>query len=233
MKNLYTALILSFLSISAFSQDSKFYVGASFAGSTLQNAESAQVGEHFGLGSSLGVNFGYRLNENFGFTANFLSSNNSLNENNDSDYSIGITTLSVGPMFSMPFGDKIIWDFKPQISLMTQGKESGDAVGYSVLYNIGGTEILGSPRDEWKWSGGPSWVFGNSIVFKVTDNISVSLDVDYVMARFTEVEDPAFDSAISDINDVLNELDLELRINRDFEIDYNNLRFGLGVRYNF
>jgi len=53
------------------------------------------------------------------------------------------------------------------------------------------------------------------------------------MARFTEVEDPAFDSAISDINDVLNELDLELRINRDFEIDYNNLRFGLGVRYNF
>ena len=233
MKNLFTALILSFISISAFSQDSNLYAGVSFAGSTLQNDESALAGEHFGIGSSLGVTVGYRLNENFGFTANYLSSSNSLNDNGTRDYSVGITTLSVGPMFSMPFGDNIIWDFKPQISLMTQGKESGDSVQYSVVYNIAGTEIVGSPRDEWTWSGGPSWVFGNSLVFKVTDNISVSLDVDYIMARFTEVEDPDFDRGISEINDVLNEIGYELTINRDLELDYNNLRFGLGVRYNF
>ena len=233
MKNLLVTICLSFISITAFSQDSNLYVGASFAGSTLQNAESTERGEHFGLGSSLGLNFGYRLNENFGFTANYLSSNTSLNDNNPRDYSVGITTLSIGPMFSVPFGDNIIWDFKPQISLMTQGKVSGDSVQYSVLYNVGGVEILGSPVDEWTWSGGPSWVFGNSLVFKVTDNISVSLDVDYVMARFTDVEDPDFESGISDINDVLDEIGYELKINRDLEVDYKNLRFGLGVRYNF
>ena len=80
------------------------------------------MGEHFELGSSIGINFGYRLNENFGFTANLMSSSNSLNDNSERDLSVGITTLSIGPMFSMPFGDKLIWDFKPQISLMTQGK---------------------------------------------------------------------------------------------------------------
>ncbi|MAW67560.1 MAG: hypothetical protein CMD17_00520 [Flavobacteriales bacterium] len=195
------------------------------------------MGEHFELGSSIGINFGYRLNENFGFTANLMSSSNSLNDNSERDLSVGITTLSIGPMFSMPFGDKLIWDFKPQISLMTQGKQSGASVeDMVVIYPLPGTEyaFVGSPMDKWTWSGGPTWVFGNSLVYKVTDNVSVSLDVDFVMARFTDYEDPAFEDQLSDVNNELEEIGLELEFrNSDFELDYKSLRFGLGVRYNF
>ena len=107
-------------------------------------------------------------------------------------------------------GKKVVLFFYPKANTPGCTAEACNLNDNYNRFKSEGYEIIGSPRDELKLSGGPSWVFGNSIVFKVTDNISVSLDVDYVMARFTELEDPAFDSALSDINDVLNEMDLDL-----------------------
>ena len=234
MKNLFTIVVLIFFTLNINAQDSNLYLGASFGASSLNNDDFASAGDHFGLGGAFGLNAGYRLNENFGLTVNLGSSANSLNEYNLKDVTFNVSTLSVGPMFSMPLGDNLIWDFKPQISLMSTGKFSGeDPENTAILYSIGGEEFLGSPVDEWTWSGGPTWVIGNSLVFKVSDNVSVSLDADYVLARFTELDDPLFEDFIDDVNDVLNEYDYELKVNRDLEVDFNSFRFGVGVRYNF
>jgi len=234
MKNLFTILVLIVFTFNTNAQDSNLYFGASFGASTLNNDDLTSNGDHFGLGGAFGLNAGYRFNENFGITVNLGSSSNSLNDSNTKDLTFSVSTLSIGPMFSMPLGDNLIWDFKPQISLMSTGKLSGeDPENTYFLYNIEGTEFLGSPSDEWTWSGGPTWVIGNSLVFKVSDNVSVSLDADYVLARFTELDDPVFEDVIDGANDILEDYDLELKVNRELEVDFNSFRFGVGVRYNF
>jgi hypothetical protein len=246
MKRLLIILLFTFFIFNSSAQDSalsKFYFGANFAASTVNSDHSdfSVRGDHYGLGAALGVNMGYRVNENFGFTINYASSANSLNENNVKDLGLEISTLSVGPMFSMPFGDKIVWDFKPQISLITKGKQFGDyAENLTQTYTIGGENFVGSSTDKWTWSGGPTWVLGNSIVFDLGNGFGLSVDADYVLARFTEYEDPIIEDTIADIengvNDIIGELGLEYKIDDyygEFEIDYSSFRFGLGIRYNF
>ena len=242
MKNLFTILLLTVFAFNSNAQtdeSSVFYAGVSFGVTTLNNTEETAAGNHFGLGAGFGLNTGFRLNERWGFTANLGSSANAFDENNELDaeeYMFSIATLSVGPMISFQLGDNIMWDIKPQISLLTNGKQSGDATELpetALTYNILGTEFDGSTSDKWTLSG-PAWVFGNSFVFNVGKGIAFSLDVDYVMARFNKLEDPIFDGIVSEVDSALEEYDYYLDVpEQDFELDFNSLRLGLGVRYNF
>jgi len=183
--------ILTFGISSVNAQDSNFYLGV--------GAGYATVGGDFddvkgGIALNF-INMGYRFNETWGVTANLASAGHALE---DYDAAVGVGTFSVGPMYSFPAGN-MTWDLKPQIIVSMSGVLKGDDVGDEV-------EDL-----EYKGSG---FIIGNSLVMDMGQGFTWSIDFDYVMGKFDEVE---YDGDSADIDDT----------------DYNSLRIGVGVRYNF
>ena len=185
--------ILTFGISSVNAQDSNFYLGVGAGYATVGGDEDLVDTVKGGIALNF-INMGYRFNETWGVTANLASAGHAYE---DYDAAVGIGTFSVGPMYSFPAGN-MTWDLKPQIIVSMSGVLKGDDVGDDV-------EDL-----EWKGSG---LIIGNSLVMDGGQGFTWSIDFDYVMGNFDEVE--------GDGGSV------------DVDADYNSLRIGVGVRYNF
>ena len=89
------------------------------------------------------------------------------------------------------------WDILPQLALSYVGKEDGD-LAYDATIK------------------GSAFILGNSFVFgDGGQGFAWSIDVDYRMGNFKEVEE----------NGVTTDIDPDL--------SFNNLTLGVGLRYNF
>ena len=120
------------------------------------------------------------------------------------DAAFGIGTFSVGPMFSFALSDNVSWDLKPQYAFNMKGVFAGDDLGL---------------LDEVEYSGN-AFIFGNSLVFGDGGSGFVfSIDLDYLSGKFTE------GSALGET------LELDELIGYDPKL--NNLKIGVGLRYNF
>ena len=185
--------ILTFGVSSVNAQDSNFYlgVGAGYATAGGELEEDYKGGIHINF-----LNMGYRFNETWGITANLGSAGHSID---DSDTAIGIGAFSVGPMMSFPVGN-MTWDLKPQYAFNMKGVFRGDEAAALGLEDV---EMSGT-----------AFIIGNSLVMGGGQGFTWSIDIDYLMGKFDEVEGPGGTA----------ELDDE---------EYNSLRIGVGVRYNF
>lgn len=62
------------------------------------------------------INFGYLFSENIGITATWFGASNPI-EGFGSDYLWAQGGLLIGPLFSIPFSEKVEWDIKPMVGL--------------------------------------------------------------------------------------------------------------------
>ena len=192
MKNLFTILLLVLFVSNTNAQDSKFYIGVG-AGLATMGGDINDGDAYSGTGLNINfLNMGLRLNETWGLTANFSSSGFDLEEG---DGAFGAGVFSVGPMLSFPMGN-MTWDLKPQIIL-----------GLSGVWNDTDTLFDDATMK------GSGFVIGNSIVMGEGKGFSWSIDLDYVIGNYDEIED----------------------YSADLEIDssFSSLKAGVGVRYNF
>ena len=94
------------------------------------------------------------------------------------------------------------WDLKPQYAASMKGVFRGDDAAF-----------LGFDTIEYSGNG---FVFGNSLVFgDGGKGFDFSIDLDYLMGKFTEVSGPGGTVDIDEDN------------------SFNSLKIGVGVRYNF
>ena len=120
------------------------------------------------------------------------------------DAAFGVGSFSVGPMISFSLSDNVSWDLKPQYAFSVKGVFAGDDLG--VL-------------DEFEYSGN-AFIFANSLVFgDGRSGFAFSVDLDYLSGKFTE------GGALGHF------LDLEDLFGENVKI--NNLKIGVGLRYNF
>ncbi len=193
MKKLILLLSVVFLTTTALqAQDSKFYLGVG-AGLATMGGDINDGDAYKGTGLNINfINMGLRFNESWGITANLSSSGFALK---DADGAFGAGVFSAGPMYSMPFGN-MTWDIKPQIIL-----------GLSGVWTD--TDTL---FDDATMKGG-GFVLGNSFVMGEGKGFTWSIDVDYVMGNYDEIEDYS--------------------AQLDIDSSFNSLKIGVGVRYNF
>ena len=188
--------IVALSAMQSFAQDSKFYIGigAGYATAGGDAADEIKGGINLNF-----LNIGYRFNESWGLTANLGSSGHAI-ENTDS--AIGVGVLSFGPMYTISLSESISWDLKPQYAASLKGVYSGDDVA-----------ALGLKDVEWSGNG---FMFGNSLVFgDGSKGFDFSIDVDYLLGKFTEVSGPGGSYDIDEDNSL------------------NSLKIGVGLRYNF
>tara|TARA_B110000027_G_C16113695_1_gene299089 strand:- start:17 stop:610 length:594 start_codon:yes stop_codon:yes gene_type:complete len=197
MKKVLLLVAIVTLSVTqSFAQDSKFYIGigAGYATAGGDAADEIKGGINLNF-----LNIGYRFNESWGLTANLGSSGHAI-ENTDS--AIGVGVLSFGPMYTISLSESISWDLKPQYAASLKGVYSGDDVA-----------ALGLKDVEWSGNG---FMFGNSLVFgDGSKGFDFSIDLDYLMGKFTEVSGPGGSLDIDEDNSL------------------NSLKIGVGLRYNF
>ena len=188
--------IVTLSAMQSFAQDSKFYIGigAGYATAGGDAADEIKGGINLNF-----LNIGYRFNESWGLTANLGSSGHAI-ENTDS--AIGVGVLSFGPMYTISLSESISWDLKPQYAASLKGVYSGDDVA-----------ALGLKDVEWSGNG---FMFGNSLVFgDGSKGFDFSIDLDYLMGKFTELSGPGGSLDIDEDNSL------------------NSLKIGVGLRYNF
>tara|TARA_B110000240_G_scaffold22190_1_gene22541 strand:+ start:54 stop:647 length:594 start_codon:yes stop_codon:yes gene_type:complete len=188
--------IVALSAMQSFAQDSKFYIGigAGYATAGGDAADEIKGGINLNF-----LNIGYRFNESWGLTANLGSSGHAI-ENTDS--AIGVGVLSFGPMYTISLSESISWDLKPQYAASLKGVYSGDDVA-----------ALGLKDVEWSGNG---FMFGNSLVFgDGSKGFDFSIDLDYLMGKFTELSGPGGSLDIDEDNSL------------------NSLKIGVGLRYNF
>ena len=197
--------IVTLSAMQSFAQDSKFYIGigagyASAGGDA--SDDPAGVGPGYSAEGGINLNFlniGYRFNESWGLTANLGSSGHAI-ENTDS--AIGIGVFSFGPMYTVSLSESISWDLKPQYAASMKGVFSGDdasAIGF----------------DDVEYSGN-GFMLGNSLVFgDGSKGFDFSIDLDYLLGKFTEVSGPGGSVDIDEDN------------------SFNSFKIGVGLRYNF
>jgi len=196
MKKVLLFAIVALSAMQSFAQDSKFYIGigAGYATAGGDAADEIKGGINLNF-----LNIGYRFNESWGLTANLGSSGHAI-ENTDS--AIGVGVLSFGPMYTISLSESISWDLKPQYAASLKGVYSGDDVA-----------ALGLKDVEWSGNG---FMFGNSLVFgDGSKGFDFSIDLDYLMGKFTEVSGPGGSADIDEDNSL------------------NSLKIGVGLRYNF
>ena len=189
MKNKITILILILIPSLGYSQESKAYLGIS-RGIAFPGRE---LGKNLNAGIDLGCfNFGYRFTEHWGTTLNFTAS---IHANNTGDIGL-IVAFGLGPMYSYTFPDKkISWDIKPQLALRLIGFSSEDT------------------------RRGYGFILGNSINFGVSKGFQISVNLDYLTGKFTEIKyhyERYHDDDIHDLDDLISKLSL-----------------GVGFKYNF
>ena len=188
--------IVALSAMQSFAQDSKFYIGigAGYATAGGDAADEIKGGINLNF-----LNIGYRFNESWGLTANLGSSGHAI-ENTDS--AIGVGVLSFGPMYTISLSESISWDLKPQYAASMKGVYSGDD-----------TDALGLKDVELSGNG---FMFGNSLVFgDGSKGFDFSIDLDYLMGKFTELSGPGGSLDIDEDNSL------------------NSLKIGVGLRYNF
>ncbi|MDA9827168.1 outer membrane beta-barrel protein [Flavobacteriaceae bacterium] len=194
MKKIILLLCVFFMTFSSYGQDSKFYlgVGAGYAttGGDLNSDNNYKGGLHMNF-----LNLGLKFNETWGITANLASAGHPID---GSDSAAGVGAFSAGPMISFPTGNAT-WEFKPQY-----------AFSMAAVYRGDDAAILGLEDLTLRGSG---FIIGNSIVMGAEKGFTWSIDFDYLISKFDELE-------LSGIT-------------YDDDSKYNSLRLGVGVRYNF
>lgn len=194
MKKIILALTVILFTLSSYGQDSKFYmgVGAGYAttGGDLNSDNNYKGGLHMNF-----LNLGLKFNETWGITANLASAGHPID---GSDSAAGVGAFSAGPMISFPTGNTT-WEFKPQY-----------AFSMAAVYRGDDAAILGLEDLTLRGSG---FIIGNSIVMGAEKGFTWSIDFDYLISKFDELE-------LSGIT-------------YDDDSKYNSLRLGVGVRYNF
>ena len=190
--------IVTLSAMQSFAQDSKFYIGIGAGYASAGGDASDDVNAEGGINLNF-LNIGYRFNESWGLTANLGSSGHAI-ENTDS--AIGIGVFSFGPMYTVSLSESISWDLKPQYAASMKGVFSGDDASATGL-------------DDFEYSGN-GFMFGNSLVFgDGSKGFDFSIDLDYLMGKFTEYSGPGGSTDIDEDN------------------SFNSFKIGVGVRYNF
>lgn len=190
--------IVTLSAMQSFAQDSKFYIGIGAGYATGGGDAADDINAERGVNLNF-LNIGYRFNESWGLTANLGSSGHAI-ENTDS--AIGVGVFSFGPMYTVSLSESISWDLKPQYAASMKGVFSGDdasAIGF----------------DDVEYSGN-GFMLGNSLVFgDGSKGFDFSIDLDYLLGKFTEVSGPGGSVDIDEDN------------------SFNSFKIGVGVRYNF
>ncbi len=160
MKKIIVTVLALFALSFANAQDSKGYIGislgAGFGGGDLDDMD---LGTGFNLGL---INAGYRFSENFGATLNWGATGFSVN---DVDATIGVGYLAIGPMVSLPVGEKSSIDFKPQYAFTS-----------AVI------EVFGEKATET----GSGFLLGASYNFSIANHWGLAVNLDYLSAKITE-----------------------------------------------
>tara|TARA_B100001059_G_C17659030_1_gene488488 strand:- start:68 stop:652 length:585 start_codon:yes stop_codon:yes gene_type:complete len=194
MKKIILTLTIILFTLSSYGQDSKFFmgVGAGYAttGGDLNSDNNYKGGLHVNF-----LNLGLKFNETWGITANLASAGHPID---GSDSAAGVGAFSAGPMISFPTGNAT-WEFKPQYAFSIAAVYRGDDAAFLGLEDL---TLRGS-----------GFVIGNSIVMGAEKGFTWSIDFDYLISKFDELE--------------LNGMTI------DDDSKYNSLRLGVGVRYNF
>lgn len=166
MKKTLILFCIVFLAKFSFSQESKAYFGVS-AGLAVPGGasmEGIENGIDFGF-----IHFGYRFNQNWGATVNLNSSGHNIE--NVSDIAVGVGYWGIGPVYSLPINDNMVYDLKPQLALGMLAAYADDS-GLISDYEIKGN----------------GFVLGNSLIFGQTRGIKFSFNVDYLIGNWKEME---------------------------------------------
>ena len=156
------ALVL-FISNNVNAQDSNFYLGIGVGHATA-------TGDYDEYNGGIAFDFfdmGYRFNESWGITLGLNSAGHTIDADG-LEATMGVATLAVGPMFSLPVGN-MRWDFKPQYAFSMAGVIDVDGLSEDI---------------ETKGSG---FIIGNSLVIG-DGSWQWSIDADYVIGKFDEIE---------------------------------------------
>ena len=161
-KLLLTATLALFLTNISSAQDSNFYLGIGVG-----HATATGDFDDYDDGIAFELDMGYRFNESLGLTLGLNSAGHTYDKR-DVEATMGVATLAVGPMFSLPVGN-MRWDFKPQYAFSMAGVVDVDGLSEDF-------ELKGS-----------GYIIGNSLVMG-SGNLQWSIDADYVTGKFDEIE---------------------------------------------
>ena len=176
-------------------QDSNFYLGVSagYASPDGDSMDGVEPGIDLGF-----AHLGYRFSESWGVVANLNSSGHTLEDFDDA--ALGVAYIGVGPMYTISVSDNMILDIKPQMAISMAGKFEGMGDGDDVTFR------------------GDGLVFGTSLVMGSGSGVAFSLNLDYLSAKWKEVE---YAGETVDYDDFSNDDAI------------TQFKIGAGVRYNF
>ena len=161
-KLLLIGALALFISNNVNAQDSNFYLGIGVG-----HATATGDYDDYDDGIAFELDMGYRFNESLGLTLGLNSAGHTYDKR-DVEATMGVATLAVGPMFSLPVGN-MRWDFKPQYAFSMAGVVDVDGLSEDF-------ELKGS-----------GYIIGNSLVMG-SGNFQWSIDADYVTGKFDEIE---------------------------------------------
>ena len=161
-KLLLIGALALFISNNVNAQDSNFYLGIGVG-----HATATGDYDDYDDGIAFELDMGYRFNESLGLTLGLNSAGHTYDKR-DVEATMGVATLAVGPMFSLPVGN-MRWDFKPQYAFSMAGVVDVDGLSEDF-------ELKGS-----------GYIIGNSLVMG-SGNLQWSIDADYVTGKFDEIE---------------------------------------------
>ena len=161
-KLLLIGALALFISNNVNAQDSNFYLGIGVG-----HATATGDYDDYDDGIAFELDMGYRFNESLGLTLGLNSAGHTYDKR-DVEATMGVATLAVGPMFSLPVGN-MRWDFKPQYAFSMAGVVDIDGLSEDF-------ELKGS-----------GYIIGNSLVMG-SGNLQWSIDADYVTGKFDEIE---------------------------------------------
>ena len=161
-KLLLIGALALFISNNVNAQDSNFYLGIGVG-----HATATGDYDDYDDGIAFELDMGYRFNESLGLTLGLNSAGHTYDKR-DVEATMGVATLAVGPMFSLPVGN-MRWDFKPQYAFSMAGVVDVDGLSEDF-------ELKGS-----------GYIIGNSLVMG-SGNLQWSIDADFVTGKFDEIE---------------------------------------------
>jgi len=161
-KLLLIGALALFISNNVNAQDSNFYLGIGVG-----HATATGDYDDYDDGIAFELDMGYRFNESLGLTLGLNSAGHTYDKR-DVEATMGVATLAVGPMFSLPVGN-MRWDFKPQYAFSMAGVVDVDGLSEDF-------ELKGS-----------GYIIGNSLVMG-SGNFQWSIDADFVTGKFDEIE---------------------------------------------
>jgi hypothetical protein len=174
MKKKFLLFILLNAIITVNAQESKAYLGISF-GCSIPGGDGS---ENINSGLNVGfINFGYRFNKSWGATFNYTSSGFSLNVVDDG--TIGITSFSAGPMFTVGLSDKLYFDVNPQYAFVSKA-------------------VINIPNGSATFNG-TGFGLGSSLNFGISKGFKLSINIDYFSYKFKDT-DAAFFSQTSTLS---------------------------------